>query len=354
MRLEGVRKAYGDNVVYAGVNFTAERAERISLVGINGAGKSTLLKMLAGVLPPDAGERVLGAHVEVHYYAQHQLDALDPAHTVLEEIEQAAPDATHTRLRTILGSFLFGGDSVDKRVAVLSGGEKARLALAKMLVRPAALLCMDEPTNHLDLASKEVLEEALAGFTGTIVFISHDRYFINRIATRVVEVQGGRLTDYLGNYDDYLAASAAQTGAVSAPVPSRAGQGAKAPAPAARIRPLSAPVPSSPAPAPPRAAPPREPSAPRREGVPEKSGRRALEREVKAIRGRLETIEKQIAEMETRLADIGLALADPDLYRDGNRAREISESRRQAEEQVAWLMKEWEELSERLTAVEGG
>jgi ATP-binding cassette subfamily F protein 3 len=239
---------------------------------------------------------------------------------------------------------------------VLSGGEKARLALAKMLVRPAALLCMDEPTNHLDLASKEVLEEALAGFTGTIVFISHDRYFINRIATRVVEVQGGRLTDYLGNYDDYLAASAAQTGAVSAPVPSRAGLGAKAPAPAARIRPLSAPVPSSPAPAPalPRAAPPREPSAPRREGVPEKSGRRALEREVKAIRGRLETIEKQIAEMETRLADIGLALADPDLYRDGNRAREISESRRQAEEQVAWLMKEWEELSERLTAVEGG
>jgi len=356
MRLEGVRKAYGDNVVYAGVNFTAERAERISLVGINGAGKSTLLKMLAGVLPPDAGERVLGAHVEVHYYAQHQLDALDPAHTVLEEIEQAAPDATHTRLRTILGSFLFGGDSVDKRVAVLSGGEKARLALAKMLVRPAALLCMDEPTNHLDLASKEVLEEALAGFTGTIVFISHDRYFINRIATRVVEVQGGRLTDYLGNYDDYLAASAAQTGAVSAPVPSRAGLGAKAPAPAARIRPPSAPVPSSPAPAPalPRAAPPREPSAPRREGVPEKSGRRALEREVKAIRGRLETIEKQIAEMETRLADIGLALADPDLYRDGNRAREISESRRQAEEQVAWLMKEWEELSERLTAVEGG
>ncbi|HKZ04357.1 MAG TPA: ABC-F family ATP-binding cassette domain-containing protein, partial [Methylomirabilota bacterium] len=196
-RLAGVRKAYGDNVVYAGVDFTAERGERIALVGVNGAGKSTLLKMLAGVLAVDAGERTLGAHVDVHYYAQHQLDALDPARTVLEEIEAVAPEATHTRLRTILGSFLFSGDAVDKRVAVLSGGEKARLALAKMLVRPAALLCMDEPTNHLDLASKEVLEEALGTFTGTIVFISHDRYFINRIATRVVEVDRGQLTDYL-------------------------------------------------------------------------------------------------------------------------------------------------------------
>jgi ATP-binding cassette subfamily F protein 3 len=360
MRLDGVRKAYGDNVVYAGVNFIAERAERIALVGVNGAGKSTLLKMLAGVLPPDAGERVLGSHVEVHYYAQHQLDALDPAHTVLEELEGAAPDATHTRLRTILGSFLFSGDAVDKRVAVLSGGEKARLALAKMLVRPAALLCMDEPTNHLDLASKEVLEEALAGFTGTIVFISHDRYFINRIGTRVVEVQGGRLTDYLGNYDDYLAASAARTSPEppSTPAPRRPDgtYGAKTPAGSSRNRPAAALAPPAPAsaPAPVRPAPAREPAPPRRQGSSEKPGRRALEREVKAIRARLETIEKQIAEMETRLADIGLTLADPDLYRDGNRAREISESRRQAEEQVAWLMKEWEELSERLTAVEGG
>src|SRR4030095_9589200 len=164
-----------------------------------------------------------GAHVDVHYYAQHQVDSLDPTRTVLEEIEAVAPEATHTRLRTILGAFLFSGDAVDKRVAVLSGGEKARLALAKMLVRPAALLCMDEPTNHLDLASKEVLEEALTGFTGTIVFISHDRYYINRIGTRVVEVQGGRLTDYIGNYDDYLAASSARAAAepVAAPVPVR-------------------------------------------------------------------------------------------------------------------------------------
>jgi len=336
-RLTGIRKAYGDNVVYAGVDFAAERGERVALVGVNGAGKSTLLKILSGVLPVDSGERELGAHVEVHYYAQHQLDALDPARTVLEEIEAVAPEATHTRLRTILGSFLFSGDAVDKHVAVLSGGEKARLALAKMLVRPAALLCMDEPTNHLDLASKEVLEAALGGFTGTIVFISHDRYFINRIATRVVEVDRGRLTDYLGDYDDYLAAKAGTQVAPSAT--------ATAPGPA----------PARPPKAAPRAvAPGRAPGGPTRgEHGAGKTDRRALEREVKAIRERLGAVERQISEMERRLAEIGLALADPDLYRDGARAREIAEARRQAEEQVAWLMKEWEELSERLSTVAG-
>src|SRR5439155_1179394 len=204
--LREARKAYGDNVVYAGVAFEVERGERVALVGPNGAGKSTLLRLLAGVLPLDGGERALGAHVAVHYYAQHQLDALTPALTVLEELERAAPELGQTRLRTILGAFLFSGDAVDKKVAVLSGGEKARVALAKMLVRPAALLCMDEPTNHLDLASREVLEQALATFPGTIVFISHDRYFINRLATTIVEIVRGILTRHLGNYDDYLAA----------------------------------------------------------------------------------------------------------------------------------------------------
>ena len=141
--------------------------------------------MLAGVLPFDRGERTLGTHVHVHYYAQHQLDALDPTRTALEELTAAAPELSHTRLRSILGAFLFSGDTVEKMVTVLSGGEKARLALAKMLVRPAALLCLDEPTNHLDLASREVLEAALEGFPGTIIFISHDRYFINRLATQI-------------------------------------------------------------------------------------------------------------------------------------------------------------------------
>src|SRR5439155_9155688 len=216
--LKGIHKAYGDNVVYAGVDFEVERGAKIALVGPNGAGKSTLLRMLAGVLPFDRGDRTLGAHVAVHYYAQHQLEALTPTSTVLEELERAAPELGQTRLRTILGTFLFSGDAGDKKISVLSGGEKARVALAKMLMPPAAFLCLDEPTNHLDLASREVLEGALAAFPGTIVFISHDRYFINRIATGIAEVARGTLVSYLGGYDDYLDAKArAGSAALAAP-----------------------------------------------------------------------------------------------------------------------------------------
>src|SRR5213594_2264915 len=222
--LKGVHKAYGDNVVYAGVDFEVERGARIALVGPNGAGKSTLLRMLAGVLPFDRGERTLGTHVAVHYYAQHQLEALTLSLTILEELGRAAPELGQTRLRTILGTFLFSGDAVDKKIAVLSGGEKARVALAKMLVRPAALLCLDEPTNHLDLASREVLEWALAAFPGTIVFISHDRYFINRIATEVTHVHRGALVTYLGSYDDYLDTKARAT---TAAAPDRMPRGAR-------------------------------------------------------------------------------------------------------------------------------
>jgi ATP-binding cassette, subfamily F, member 3 len=340
-RLAGVRKAYGDNVVYAGVDFLVERGDRVALVGVNGAGKSTLLKILAGTLPLDGGERVLGSHVEVQYYAQHQLDALDPTRTVLEELELAAPEAPISRLRTILGSFLFSGDTVEKKVAVLSGGEKARLALAKMLARPAALLCMDEPTNHLDLASKEVLEEALAGFTGTIVFISHDRYFINRIATQVVEVDHGRLTSHLGSYDDYLDHKSKAVATPPAAETPRTTAPKSAPGDQASVRRDRSSAAGG--------------SAGAISGPPQLKRKKdkAIDREIKAIKARLGTVEAQIHEMEARLQEIGLALADPDLYRDGDRARDIAQARRDTEERVAWLMKEWEDLSVRLSAVSG-
>ena len=339
--LTGLHKAYGDHVVYAGVDFQLERGERVALVGVNGAGKSTLLRVLAGVLPFEAGERTLGVHVDVHYYAQHQLDALDPRRTVLEELEAVAPDLPVTRLRTLLGAFLFSGDAVDKPIAVLSGGEKARVALAKMLVRPAALLCLDEPTNHLDLAARDVLEQALAGFPGTIVFISHDRYFINRIATRVVEVSGGTLTAYLGDYDEYLAARArAAAGAAEADA---ARPGASPPAPAAPHGPARREA-SEPAAPWPRDA--RSGAA----GGRRRGRRRGEPAEIRALRRRLDEVEQQIHGLEARLRELGEVLGDPALYADGERVRRVAQERRYAEEQVAWLMHEWEELSTALAA----
>jgi ATP-binding cassette subfamily F protein 3 len=315
--LRDAHKAYGDHVVYAGVDLEVERGERVALVGVNGAGKSTLLRMLAGVLPFERGERVLGTGVTVHYYAQHQLDALDPRRTILEELAAAAPDAGQTRLRTILGAFLFSGDAVEKRIAVLSGGEKARVALARMLVRPAPFLCLDEPTNHLDLASRERLEAALDAFPGTIVFISHDRYFINRLATRVVEVAGGRLQSYVGSYDDYRAA----VDRTAAP-------------PASAVAPRAAPAPAAPA--------ARE----------ERRRPRKVDPAVRELRRRVDDIERQIHALEDRLRELGEALADPALYADGGRVRALAIERKQAEEQVAWLMREWEDLSTELAAHE--
>jgi ATP-binding cassette subfamily F protein 3 len=362
--LAGIRKAYGDNVVYRGVDFAVERGERVALVGENGAGKSTLLKMLAGVLGFDAGERTLGSHVAVHYYAQHQLDALAPTRTVLEEMEAVAPESTGTRLRTILGAFLFSGDSVDKKVAVLSGGEKARLALARMLVRPAALLCLDEPTNHLDLVSREVLESALAGFPGTIVFISHDRYFINRIATMVVEVAGGALTRFVGSYDDYL--DAKERGVAGEPT----GAGAAGPGPGTQTRKGS----QAPAPQPPRPAlaghreqrhdgtarrtdssrqpaPPQASTAPAAHPVARIIKKKPMA-EVRELRKRVGELERQIQALEQRIAEIGALLTNPRMYTDGDRVREVSRERKAAEEQMTDLLREWESLSTELAAHE--
>ena len=324
--LTDIHKAYGDNVVYAGVDFEVERGAKIALVGPNGAGKSTLLRMLAGTLPFDRGERTLGAHVAVHYYAQHQLEALTPTLTVLEELERAAPELGQTRLRTILGTFLFSGDTVEKKISVLSGGEKARVALAKMLMRPAALLCLDEPTNHLDLASREVLEGALAAFPGTIVYISHDRYFINRIATGIVEVTHGTLVTYLGSYDDYLDAKARAEAAASV-----------------------VPAPRPPVVAPPPARPEPAPRASRAESS-KRTGKVA--KDVRELRRRLEDVERQIHDLEARLAEIGERLGDPAFYADGERVRAVAAERKSAEEQVTWLMREWEQLSTALAAHE--
>ena len=197
-------KSYGAKQVFGGVNFVIERGDRIALVGVNGAGKSTLIKLLAGSEQATSGELRLGHNADVDYFAQDQYKVLDPQARMLDDLFEAAPRSTQTELRSLLGCFLFSEDDVFKTIGVLSGGERNRYALARMLLYPSNFLLLDEPTNHLDLRAKDVLLDSLQKFTGTVVFVSHDRYFIDKLATRVFEIGEGRVEVFPGNYEDYL------------------------------------------------------------------------------------------------------------------------------------------------------
>jgi ATP-binding cassette subfamily F protein 3 len=326
LRLEGVHKGYGATRVYEGVDLEIRRGERVALVGPNGAGKSTLLRLVAGTLAPDAGRRELGHRAEVAFFAQHQIEVLDPGRSVLEELAAVARLDDHARLRGHLGAFLFSGDDVDKKVAVLSGGEKARLALARLLLRPANVLVLDEPTNHLDVDACEVLEEALREYRGTLVFVSHDRSFIDALATRVVEVRAGRLRDFLGNYSDYLARIAAESGRGGGGAV--AGHGARGPGGPEGPGPDEAPKPE-------RRARGRE-------------QRRARERAERSLR----SLEAAILEKESALEALGWRLADPAVHRDGEQVRALEAERGGLRDAIAALYRQWEEAATQLEALE--
>ncbi|HVO30609.1 MAG TPA: ABC-F family ATP-binding cassette domain-containing protein [bacterium] len=315
--LERAAKRYGDNVIYTSLDFELRRGERVALVGPNGAGKSTLLKILAGVVPLDGGNRRLGHNGTLYYYAQHQTEVLDPTRTVLQEIRESMPLENESTVRGLCGAFLFSGDDVDKKISVLSGGEKARVALAKMLAKPANLLLLDEPTNHLDLASREVLESALANFPGTIVFISHDRYFINSIATKIVEVRRpegatqSKAFTYAGDYD-YWQWKTAQEAEATAASGSSAGNGASAPASTDKD---------------------------------DYERRKAARRDEEKRRKEVERLEKEIEATEGRVREIDALLADPAVFADAARCKSLMEERTDLEEKLGPLLSKWEQAA---------
>ncbi|MGB7761206.1 MAG: ABC-F family ATP-binding cassette domain-containing protein [Bryobacteraceae bacterium] len=306
-QFQKVAKSYGDTHVFSDVDFYIERGDRVALVGVNGAGKSTLIKILAGVEPVSAGEYTLGHNAEPDYFAQVQYKELDQAARMIDDLSTVAPRATNTELRGILGCFLFSEDDVFKTIGVLSGGERNRYALARMLMMPSNFLLLDEPTNHLDMRAKDVLLTALQEFSGTLVFVSHDRYFIDKLATRIFEVEDGRITIFPGNYEDYLW---------------RKSGGAE----------LSGAAGSQPVAGTPGAAP-----------LPAKPAQRLNPIKLQQMRDRRSEIEIEVARLEAEIAEAEAALGSFVSVEETTRLTDLVAARQTG---LAALLEEWEQVAQ--------
>jgi ATP-binding cassette subfamily F protein 3 len=355
VKLKDVTKCYPDKPVYdneRALTFNLYRGDKIALVGPNGAGKSTLLKMLAGIEAPSSGKLKYGEHVDIAYYAQHQLDSLDARNTVYQEIETACPKWTRTEIMSLGGAFLFSEEDFEKKVAVLSGGEKARLALAKMLAKPACLLCLDEPTNHLDIEAIDVLTSALQKFTGTIVLISHDEQLIKDVANKVIQVVEGNATIFNGDYDYYLRKTEldlatpgmeAQAEAILAATDpttkhgatlrrSHGGGGAASSAVSA-------------------ATSVGEQHKTKAQKRAEAEARNAAYSALKGERTRLKKVEGELSQKQPRLKELEGLLATQELYQDKARFQSVFSEYNDLKREVEGLEDEWIDLNEKIESV---
>lgn len=323
MDLQGICKTYDSQEVFRNFDFTVERGDRIALVGVNGAGKSTLVRIMAGEENYQAGQRLPGHNVLLSYFGQDQADELDLSKDVLQSVEEVASSETKTQLRTLLGCFLFHGDDVFKRVSVLSGGEKSRLALARMLLRPANLLIMDEPTNHLDIRSKKVLQAALEEYEGTFLIVSHDRAFLDTIVNKVLELRPLSMRLYLGSMSEYLAKKKQEIQeAHQASLPLKPVETTKMTARAIRQE--------------------------------EQNRKKAKEKEVRILKRQLEAIESEIGQREQRKNEIESLLSNPELYKNGTDAKNLTAEYALVKKEIEDAYWRWGKTSEELEKAQSG
>jgi ATP-binding cassette, subfamily F, member 3 len=319
LKLMDIVKKYGDYTVFNGIDYEVERGDKIAVVGPNGAGKSTLIRILAGIEPVTDGICKTGHNVTTGYFAQHQADELSPENSALDELKRAGSNESETRLRTILGCFLFVGDDVFKKVKVLSGGEKSRLALAKMLLNPGNFLIFDEPTNHLDMQSKYILQQALQQFAGTLMIVSHDRDFLDPIVTKTLEVQHGKIKTWLGNVSYYLDRKANEAESIQN-VNKEDGL---------------------------------------KNGVSRKEQRRieaekrnTLSKKINPLKKRLDEIETDIEVKEQRKSDIESAMSRPSIYDEPEKVKELSLEYESIKNELAELLNRWEDIAGRIDFIE--